>query len=184
MTQVGYNPLDALFEAVDIRKIAKKVKPKADKKSEPKASGTPVHGTPKAPKPAKGRTPSEWLEHYTPHMRVTYAGVQQCQNCGKETHYVAGDLLEYWQKERVAGLRTIRTRALTACDERFRTLPRRIEYLQPESCTCLECLHLEAITDAGLAALHVVHERGEDRRTGEERRNMQPQHYHLQYPLF
>ena len=68
---------------------------------------------PERDRPARGAAPRLPLDSFTPRRRVTYIGRQVCPCCERETLYIAGDLLEYAQHDRVAGLRTIRTRALS-----------------------------------------------------------------------
>lgn len=107
--------------------------------------------SPRAKAKAAGATQAaDPLSHYSPHRRVSYVGTQQCPCCGHSVEYIAGDLLEYWQFDRVAGLRTIRTRAFTARDYRWPGLPRELEYLTPEAVTCVSCLRTDGILSATL----------------------------------
>ena len=87
---------------------------------------------------------------------MTYIGRQVCPCCERETLYIAGDLLEYSQHDRVAGVRTIRTRAFDSSDYRWTNLPRAKEYLTPERVTCVECLEVDAQLDAILTGVGPV----------------------------
>lgn len=107
-------------------------------------------------RPAKGRAPRLPLDSFTPRRRVTYIGRQVCPCCERETLYIAGDLLEYYQHDRTAGLRTIRTRAFDSSDYRWTNLPRAKEYLSPERVTCVECLEVDAQLDAILTGVGPV----------------------------
>ena len=111
---------------------------------------------PERDRPAKGRAPRLPLDSFTPRRRVTYIGRQVCPCCERETLYIAGDLLEYSQHDRVAGVRTIRTRAFDSSDYRWTNLPRAKEYLTPERVTCVECLELDAHLDAILTGVGPV----------------------------
>lgn len=107
-------------------------------------------------RPARGAAPRLPLDSFTPRRRVTYIGRQVCPCCERETLYIAGDLLEYSQHDRVAGLRTIRTRAFDSSDYRWTNLPRAKEYLTPERVTCVECLEVDAQLDAILTGVGPV----------------------------
>lgn len=111
---------------------------------------------PERDRPAKGSVPRLPIDSFTPRRRVTYIGRQVCPCCERETLYVAGDLLEYSQHDRVAGLRTIRTRAFASSDYRWTNLPRAKEYLSPERVTCVECLEVDAQLDAILTGVGPV----------------------------
>lgn len=98
-------------------------------------------------KPLSSRPPADPLDNYTIRGRVTYIGIQRCRECGTETRYIAGDLIEYFHKDKVAGINTIRTRAFSRNDYRFKDLPRRVETLEVEHCTCPSCIRIgEAFT--------------------------------------
>lgn len=111
---------------------------------------------PERDRPAKGRAPRLPLDSFTPRRRVTFIGTQVCPCCERETRYIAGDLLEYSQHDRVAGLRTIRTRAFDSSDYRWTNLPRAKEYLTPERVTCVECLEVDTQLDAILTGVGPV----------------------------
>ena len=111
---------------------------------------------PELDRPAKGSVPRLPIDSFTPRRRVTYIGRQVCPCCERETFYIAGDLLEYYQHDRVAGVRTIRTRAFDSSDYRWTNLPRAKEYLTPERVTCVECLELDAHLDAILTGVGPV----------------------------
>lgn len=97
---------------------------------------------------ATGKAPVDPLENYLPRRRVLYIGRQVCRECGETTEYIAGDLLEYSHLDKVAGVRTIRTRAFNARDYRWTSLRRDMEYLQEESCTCPSCIRTDEIFTA------------------------------------
>lgn len=88
------------------------------------------------------------LSGFHPHRRVTYIGQQVCRDCGKRTSYIAGDLLEYYERETVARKRTIRTRAFALGDYRWTNLPHEHEYLSEDVVTCPECLSTNDVLDA------------------------------------
>lgn len=111
---------------------------------------------PERDRPAKGRAPRLPLESFTPRRRVTFIGTQICPCCERKTLYIAGDLLEYSQHDRVAGVRTIRTRAFDSSDYRWTNLPRAKEYLTPERVTCVACLEVDAQLDAILTGVGPV----------------------------
>lgn len=111
---------------------------------------------PERDRPARGAAPRLPLDSFTPRRRVTYIGRQVCPCCERETLYIAGDLFEYSQHDRVAGLRTIRTRAFDSSDYRWTNLPRAKEYLSPERVTCVECLEVDAQLDAILTGVGPV----------------------------
>ena len=111
---------------------------------------------PERDRPARGAAPRLPLDSFTPRRRVTYIGRQVCPCCERETLYIAGDLLEYSQHDRVAGLRTIRTRAFDSSDYRWTNLPRAKEDLSPERVTCVECLEVDAQLDAILTGVGPV----------------------------
>lgn len=111
---------------------------------------------PERDRPARGAAPRLPLDSFTPRRRVTYIGRQVCPCCEREILYIAGDLLEYSQHDRVAGLRTIRTRAFDSSDYRWTNLPRAKEYLSPERVTCVECLEVDAQLDAILTGVGPV----------------------------
>ena len=111
---------------------------------------------PERDRPAKGRVPRLPLDSFTPRRRVTYIGRQVCPCCERETRYIAGDLLEYYQHDRTAGLRAIRTRAFDSSDYRWTNLPRAKEYFSPERVTCVECLEVDAQLDAILTGVGPV----------------------------
>lgn len=111
---------------------------------------------PERDRPARGAAPRLPLDSFTPRRRVTYIGRQVCPCCERETLYIAGDLLEYAQHDRVAGLRTIRTCAFDSSDYRWTNLPRAKEYLTPERVTCVECLEVDAQLDAILTGVGPV----------------------------
>lgn len=96
------------------------------------------------------------MDNYIPRRRVTYVGQQMCPECGRTTEYIAGDLLEYVHRDRVAGVKTIRTRAFARSDYRWTSLPRAIEWLDAEPCTCAECLRLERTLENAIAAIEGV----------------------------
>lgn len=96
--------------------------------------------------------PLDW----TPLARVTLIGRQDCPACGHSTTFIAGDLIKYSQKENVAGLKTVRTRAFSACDQRFAHLPRIMEALPPETHVCPSCLSLQDTLDAVFDHIHPV----------------------------
>lgn len=111
---------------------------------------------PERDRPARGAAPRLPLESFTPRRRVTFIGTQLCPCCDRKTLYIAGDLLEYSQHDRVAGVRTIRTRAFDSSDYRWTNLPRAKEYLTPERMTCVECLEVDAQLDAILTGVGPV----------------------------
>lgn len=111
---------------------------------------------PERDRPARGAAPRLPLESFTPRRRVTFIGTQICPCCERKTLYIAGDLLEYYQHDRTAGLRTIRTRAFDSSDYRWTNLPRAKEYLTPERMTCVECLEVDAHLDAILTGVGPV----------------------------
>ena len=111
---------------------------------------------PERDRPARGAAPRLPIDSFTPRRRVTYIGRQVCPCCERETLYIAGDLLEYSQHDRTAGLRTIRTRAFDSSDYRWTNLPRAKEYLTPERVTCVECLEVDAQLDAILTGVGPV----------------------------
>lgn len=111
---------------------------------------------PERDRPARGAAPRLPLESFTPRRRVTFIGTQICPCCARKTLYIAGDLLEYSQHDRVAGVRTIRTRAFDSSDYRWTNLPRAKEYLTPERMTCVECLEVDAQLDAILTGVGPV----------------------------
>ena len=111
---------------------------------------------PERDRPAKGRVPRLPLDSFTPRRRVTYIARQVCPCCERETLYIAGDLLEYYQHDRTAGLRAIRTRAFDSSYYRWTNLPRAKEYLSPERMTCVECLEVDAQLDAILTGVGPV----------------------------
>ena len=111
---------------------------------------------PERDRPARGAAPRLPLDSFTPRRRVTYIGRQVCPCCERETRYIAGDLLEYYQHDRTAGLRTIRTRAFDSSDYRWTNLPRAKEYLSPERVTCVECVEVDAQLDAILTGVGPV----------------------------
>lgn len=91
------------------------------------------------------------LDGFHPLGRVRFIGTQICPCCTQTTTYLAGDLLEYVQTDKVAGLHTIRTRAFAVSDSRFSHLPTRQDYLTPEHVTCPACFNASATYDAALA---------------------------------
>lgn len=93
------------------------------------------------------------VDKYIPRRRVTYIGRQHCEECGKTVEYIAGDLLEYVHRDKVAGINTIRTRAFARSDYRWTSLPRAIEWLDLEPCTCAECLRMERTLENAIAAI-------------------------------
>lgn len=111
---------------------------------------------PERDRPARGAAPRLPLDSFTPRRRVTYIGTQVCPCCERETLYIAGDLLEYVQHDRVAGVRTIRTRAFDSSDYRWTNLPRAKEFLTPERITCPSCLELDTQLDAILTGVGPV----------------------------
>ena len=111
---------------------------------------------PERDRPPRRAAPRLPLDSFTPRRRVTYIGRQVCPCCERETLYIAGDLLEYYQHDRTAGLRTIRTRAFDSSDYRWTNLPRAKEYLSPERVTCVECLEVDATLDAILTGVGPV----------------------------
>lgn len=96
------------------------------------------------------------VENWTPLDRLTYIGQQHCPSCGQTTRYIAGDLIRYSQDDKVAGERTIRTRAFSAADTRFAHLPRRFETLDAETCTCPCCLSTSETLDAILLSTREI----------------------------
>lgn len=124
---------------------------KADAAKAPKADAAKP-ATAKAAKAASGASPASFnpLSNYTAHARVRYIGRQRCE-CGKVTEYIAADLLEYSMKDRVAGVRTTRTRAFPARESQFAYLPSRLEYLEEEEQACAECLRLSVAFDLAVA---------------------------------
>lgn len=93
------------------------------------------------------------VDNYIPRRRVTYIGRQHCEECGKTVEYIAGDLLEYVHRDRVAGVNTIRTRAFARSDYRWTSLPRAVEWLDAEPCTCAECLRMERTLENAITAI-------------------------------
>ena len=150
------------LSAPKVRKNAKKPAPAGEpavakiKATRTLAANEGRRPEPERDRPAKGRAPRLPLDSFTPRRRVTYIGRQVCPCCERETLYIAGDLLEYSQHDRVAGLRTIRTRAFDSSDYRWTNLPRAKEYLSPERVTCVECLEVDATLDAILTGVGPV----------------------------
>lgn len=116
----------------------------------------PTATSPAAPRPAKTPKLHFVLENWTPLDRLTYIGVQSCPQCSRTTRFIAGDLIRYSQNDKVAGERTIRTRAFSAADTRFSYLPRRFETLTAETCICPECLAVGETLDAILLSTRGV----------------------------
>ena len=96
--------------------------------------------------------PLDW----TPLARLTLIGSQHCPSCDRTTQFIAGDLIRYSQRETVAGVRTVRTRAFSAADTRFAHLPRLLEHLPPEEHTCPTCLSLQDTLEAVFSHSHAV----------------------------
>ena len=142
------------LSAPKVRKNARK--PASTDAKPAKAANEGRRPEPERDRPAKGHAPRLPLDSFTPRRRVTYIGRQICPCCERETLYIAGDLLEYSQHDRVAGLRTIRTRAFASSDYRWTNLPRAKEYLSPERVTCVECLEVDAQLDAILTGVGPV----------------------------
>lgn len=96
--------------------------------------------------------PLDW----TPLARVTLVGKQHCPQCDTSVTFIAGDLIRYSQKENVAGLKTVRTRAFSAADQRFAHLPRILEHLPQEDHVCPSCLSLQDTFEAIFLHSHPV----------------------------
>lgn len=109
-----------------------------------------------AEKPRRSPKLTFVMENWTPLDRLTYVGIQHCPECSRTTHYIAGDLIRYSQNDKVAGERTIRTRAFSAADTRFSYLPRRFETLTAETCTCPTCLSTSETLDAILLSTRSI----------------------------
>ena len=84
---------------------------------------------------------------FKPLDRVIYVGTQLCSRCGQTTRYIAGDLIRYWEFNKVAGLRTIRTCAYAAADHRFDKLKTSFDYLATTHCICVDCRLAEKVID-------------------------------------
>ena len=124
--------------------------PKASETSKAKVEAKVAKPAPKAVDP---------LDGYVPTRRVKYVGRQRCEECGKRTEYVAGDLLEYRSVAKMSGVRTIRTRAFAKTDYRWGGLEVGVEYLEEEETTCPECLNLSRVLDRGIDILLGLHPR-------------------------
>lgn len=142
------NLLDGLFITLtlaDRRKAGRRTKDKEQgaEKAAPAKKGS--HAKAAAPHPkdeARGLPPLRFdPTNWTPLDRLTYVGRQECPCCGSAVRYVAGDLIRYFQNDKVGGQRTIRTRAFSARDQRFAHLPRTIQELPAEEHVCPACLY-------------------------------------------
>lgn len=153
------NLLDGLFITLtlaDRRKGGRRTKDTAAEKA-PAKQGS--HAKVAAPAKDEARAlpplhfdPSNW----TPLDRLTYVGKQECPCCGGAVRYVAGDLIRYFQNDKVGGQRTIRTRAFSARDQRFAHLPRTIQELPTEEQVCPACLYSADIVEAVLEHKHGI----------------------------
>lgn len=133
-------------------KIAKAIAPATP--NEPKARKTAQVRE----KTAKGSVHT-LMENWTPKARVLLVARQTCACCGERVEYVAGDLIEYSERDKVAGIRTIRTRAFNrVVDARYawEALPRRIDYLDEEVQQCGKCIRVDEIFDTMLEDKHSV----------------------------
>lgn len=147
------------------RARAEKVaKPKAEK---PATSATSAN-EPKARKTVQVRERTEkraagsvhtLVENWTPKARVLLIARQRCACCGERVEYVAGDLIEYSERDKVAGIRTIRTRAFNRMvDARhaWEALPRRVDYLEESVQQCGKCIRVDEIFETMLEDKHSV----------------------------
>lgn len=146
-----------------LRKTRESAKKSVANAHEPRpAKGTSAH-EPKArktveAKPARGSVHA-LMENWTPHARVLLVARQRCKCCGKAVEYVAGDLIEYTQRDKVAGIRTIRTRAFNrVVDARYAwaALPRRVDYIEDDVDECASCVRVDEIFDNTIGELHTV----------------------------
>lgn len=136
-------------------KVAKAAAPATP--NEPKARKT-VQVRERTEKRASGSVHT-LVENWTPRARVLLVARQTCACCGEKVEYVAGDLIEYTERDRVAGVRTIRTRAFNhMVDARYawEALPRRVDYLKEEVQQCGKCIRVDEIFETMLEDKHSV----------------------------
>lgn len=139
---------------------------KTPKQAKPTAPATPNES--KARKTVQVRAAGEkrasgsvhtLVENWTPRARVLLVARQTCACCGEKVEYVAGDLIEYTERDKVAGIRTIRTRAFNRMvDARhaWEALPRRVDYLEEEVQQCGKCIRVDEIFETMLEDKHSV----------------------------
>lgn len=142
--------------------------PKQAKATAPSVSDTATPNEPKARKTVQVRERTEkrasgsvhtLVENWTPRARVLLIARQTCACCGEKVEYVAGDLIEYTERDKVAGVRTIRTRAFNRMvDARYawEALPRRVDYLEESVQQCGKCIRVDEIFETMLEDKHSV----------------------------
>ena len=135
--------LDGITLSLDYKR---KKAPRAAKQSGLKQSGQLVKSTEK-PKTKSSVKKQIDATDFKPLDRVIYVGTQLCSRCGQTTRYIAGDLIRYWEFNKVAGLRTIRTCAYAAADRRFDKLKTSFDYLATTHCICVDCRLAEKVID-------------------------------------